>query len=123
MFVWFGVTCDTCKDRYAQKHAKKLPTWYLVLSSRGKVSIEYPQPRVVILITLPSLQTTGSLGHRYGIRAYADLPAPLQILGNQRGDAPSGIARESGSTKETCEVRFEPVSSTTSNAMVIPSEL
>ena len=87
MFVWFGVTCDTCKDRYAQKHAKKLPTWYLVLSSRGKVSIEYPQPRVVILITLPSLQTTGSLGHRYGIRAYADLPAPLQILGNQRGDA------------------------------------
>ena len=58
----------------------------------------------------------------YTKRPYADLPASFLYLGNQ-GDMSSGTARASASVKETFEIRVEPVSSTTPNVKVLPTEL
>ena len=56
------------------------------------------------------------------MRLYADLPASFHYLGNQ-GDVFFRCARASVSVKETFEVRFEPVTWTTSNVKVLPTEL
>ena len=62
------------------------------------------------------------MGRLYRIRLYANLSAPLQCLGNQ-GDMCFRDARASVFMKETFEVRFEPISSTTGTVKVMPTEL
>ena len=79
------------------------------------------QPRV-ILITLSPLLNGGIFGasEPHSIRPYTDLPASFQYLGNQ-GDVFFRCARARVSVKET--FGFEPVTCTTSNVKVLPTEL
>ena len=101
----------------------RLPYVMMVLPNElyvGAKDRSTTQPRVILVTPTPPLWTAGSLGRRYRIRRlYADLPASFQYLGNQ-GDMFFVIkdARASVLIKEAIELRFEPVSTTTSNVKV-----
>ena len=92
-----------------------------LLSYRGKIPTDPAQ--VNSYNTLPPSKRRDLWGVRtVYIRLYNDLPASFRFLGNQ-GDVVFRCARASVSVKEAFEVRFEPVTWTTSNGMVLPTEL
>ena len=92
------------------------------LQYRGKISIDYAA-QGNIYNTLPPSERRGlwGVGTVYG--RTLTYPLRFDTWGTREINVSLRTARASASRKETVEVRFEPVSSTTSNVKVLPTEL